>query len=180
MRYTVLLPALAALTAALAAPAHAQTTYSADDVIKRFAPAVSAGDVRALCVGTESECAEQAQAAAAVPPPQPFDLLVTFELNSNALTSQAKQNLDEFAKALKDPRLAQGKFAVEGHTDARGGDRYNLVLSQKRAGAVVKYLASAGVRPDRLLAKGYGKEKPREGTDPLDPVNRRVEARLAQ
>ena len=49
-------------------------------------------------------------------------------------------NLDEFAKALKDPRLAQGKFAVEGHTDARGSDRYNLVLSQKRAGAVVKQL----------------------------------------
>lgn len=180
MRYTVLLPALAALTAALAAPAHAQTAYSADDVIKRFAPALSGGDVRALCVGTESECAEQAQAATPATPPQPFDLLVTFEFNSNALTPQAKQNLSEFAKALKDPRLSEGKFAVEGHTDARGGDRYNLVLSQKRAGAVVKYLASAGVRPDRLLAKGYGKEKPRDGTDPLDPVNRRVEARLAQ
>jgi outer membrane protein OmpA-like peptidoglycan-associated protein len=180
MRYTVLLPALAVLAAVTAGPSMAQSVYSADDIIKRFAPALSGSDVRALCVGTETECNEQAQAAAAAPPPQPFDLLVTFEFNSNALTSQAKQNLNEFAKALKDPRLSGGKFAVEGHTDARGGDRYNLVLSQKRAGAVVKYLASAGVRPDRLLAKGYGKEKPRDGTDPLDPVNRRVEARLAQ
>ena len=44
----------------------------------------------------------------------------------------------------------------------------------------MKYLSSAGIDSHRLIAKGYGKVKPREGTDPFDPSNRRVETRLAE
>ncbi len=42
------------------------------------------------------------------------------------------------------------------HTDARGGDSYNLELSQKRAESAVGYIVSEGVSNNRISAKGYG------------------------
>ena len=94
------------------------------------------------------------------------------------MTPAAKANLDEFAKALQDARLKSASFVVEGHTDGRGGDDFNLGLSSRRANTVVKYLAGRGVQAGQLSAKGYGKARPL-ASDPLDPANRRVEARLA-
>jgi outer membrane protein OmpA-like peptidoglycan-associated protein len=70
-----------------------------------------------------------------------------------------------------------GVIRVEGHTDDRGRDDYNLDLSQRRAEAVKAYLIGKGVPPERLEAKGFGE------TQPLKPnttqrnraANRRVE-----
>ena len=45
---------------------------------------------------------------------------------------------------------------VEGHTDAKGSDKYNLTLSQRRANAVVRYLADKGVNPTKLEPRGFG------------------------
>ncbi|MCX7743833.1 MAG: OmpA family protein [Flavobacteriales bacterium] len=47
------------------------------------------------------------------------------------------------------------------HTDARGNDKYNEDLAQRRANAVVKYLVDNGIDPKRLQAKGYGESQPR-------------------
>jgi peptidoglycan-associated lipoprotein len=47
------------------------------------------------------------------------------------------------------------------HTDSRGTDESNDVLSQKRAESVVNYLIDRGIDPDRLVAKGYGERVPR-------------------
>ncbi len=105
-----------------------------------------------------------------------YDLLVTFRLGSDELTSQARRNLDEFATALASPELANLSFAVDGHTDARGSESFNLELSQRRAASVVRYLTSKGVASNRLVATGYGEAKPMR-IDPFDPVNRRVETR---
>jgi outer membrane protein OmpA-like peptidoglycan-associated protein len=49
---------------------------------------------------------------------------------------------------------------VEGHTDDRGGDEYNLDLSTRRATAVVAYLVKRGVSAERLLPKGFGEANP--------------------
>lgn len=132
------------------------------------------GASRGLCIGTESECGVP-------PPPKPaagLNLLVNFDLNSDRLTPQAKENLNEFVKALQDPRLAGQSFAVEGYTDATGTPQYNLDLSSRRAEAVVKYLDAAGVKSTRLSAKGFGEGHP-IGSGPYDPLNRRVEMRRA-
>jgi len=48
------------------------------------------------------------------------------------------------------------------HTDARGSDKYNQDLSQRRADAVVKYLVDNGIEKERLQAKGYGESEPRK------------------
>lgn len=47
-------------------------------------------------------------------------------------------------------------FELGSHTDSRGGDTYNLVLSDARANSAVNYLIQHGVNPDRVTAKGYG------------------------
>ncbi|AMJ63912.1 OmpA family protein [Bosea sp. PAMC 26642] len=173
-----------ALCTAISSSARAQT-YKADDIIKHFGsvpPQLGAtrglGPSRGLCVGTEAECSKAghvvtAPSAAA----SAFDLVVKFKYNSDVLESEAKANLDEFAKALNDPRLASNNFLVEGHTDARGSPNYNLDLSQRRAQSVVRYLRERGVDGAKLLAKGYGQTKP-VVPDPFAGDNRRVETRL--
>ncbi len=66
---------------------------------------------------------------------------------------------------------------VEGHTNSRGSESYNLELSEGRAQAVVDWLVSHGVPSDRLLAKGRGESSPLLEDSHPDAmvVNRRVE-----
>ena len=111
------------------------------------------------------------------PAPQEFDLSVFFDLDSAALSAAARGNLDQFAEALRGPRLSGQKFEIDGHADATGSDDYDLRLSQRRAEAVVAYLAAKGVALNRLRAKGFGKNRPL-GADPFGAHNRRAEARL--
>ena len=167
----------AAFAAALGAgPATAQgPSYSASDIEAHFAPALEENvRTRAVCIGTSSACATN---TAAPPDPGGFDMLITFELGSDRLSPQARDNLAEFAKALKGDRLANATFNIDGHTDARGTDSYNLDLSNRRAEAVVGYLESLGVPRDRLQAQGHGETQPRV-EDPFADINRRVEATI--
>ena len=99
-------------------------------------------------------------------------MLVNFEFNSERLTASARENLSEFAKALLDPQLKGTKFEIDGHTDASGTEMYNMGLSERRAKAVVDYLASLGVDQETLVAHGFGKTKPRVA-DPYSPQNGR-------
>ena len=108
--------------------------------------------------------------------PTGYDLLVTFELDSARLTPQARENLDTFARALRDPALAGLRFAVEGHTDSSGSPGHNLKLSEARAASVVAYLLQHGIPRHRLTASGHGETRPRLA-DPAHPGNRRVETR---
>ncbi len=52
------------------------------------------------------------------------------------------------------------KIEVQGHTDDSGDDEFNKTLSQQRADTVRSWLVSAGVAADKLVAKGYGFDKP--------------------
>ncbi|WP_293855556.1 OmpA family protein [uncultured Alsobacter sp.] len=173
--------AIAILAAPLSGQAVAQTAYSADEIVNRFAPQdvgkQGLGKQKAVCFGTEDECQTTATVPASVgAPAAPMDLVVTFERDSFVLRPEAKRNLAEFAKALKSPKLVGLKFEVAGHTDGQGSDDYNQALSEQRAAAVVRFLAEQGVPPGQLIAKGFGRTMPRTA-NPLDPANRRVETR---
>lgn len=169
--------ALAAMTYVMVPASLPAQTYKADDIIKHFEPATPRlGATRGLCVGTEAECS-RAGHAVATKPPAAFDLVVRFKYNSDVLEPEAKVNLDEFAKALKDPKLSASSFLVEGHTDAAGNPAYNLNLSERRANSVVRYLNERGVDTSKLVARGYGQTKP-VAADPFSGDNRRVETRL--
>ena len=51
---------------------------------------------------------------------------------------------------------------ITGHTDRIGDDKYNQRLSERRAAAVKKYIASQGVEESRLHAVGKGEKEPVE------------------
>lgn len=176
-----------AVLALTATPALAQNApaYTASDIEAFFTPALECpegqvcapkGQTRAVCIGTSSACAADAEAKAAADPGA-FDMLITFDLGSDRLSQQAKENLAEFAKALQSGKLADTSFNIDGHTDARGSDALNQNLSNRRAEAVASYLESLGVPRSRLVATGHGESKPRVD-DPFADINRRVEATL--
>lgn len=102
-------------------------------------------------------------------------LLITFETNSSELTAAARQQLDVVATALKNDRLAEYSFNVEGHADPRGSAEANLVLSQHRAESVRSYLvAQHGIAAERLKAEGKGDTDLLNRKVPTAPENRRV------
>lgn len=69
------------------------------------------------------------------------------------------------------------KLLVEGFTDSRGSDSYNLDLSERRANAVRNALTAAGVESERIQVRGYGESYPIASNDTPEgrQLNRRVE-----
>jgi outer membrane protein OmpA-like peptidoglycan-associated protein len=110
----------------------------------------------------------------ATPPRASASLLVTFETNSSELTAAARRQLDIVASALRNDRLVEYRFTVEGHADPRGHADTNLKLSQERAESVKRYLMAQGIAEDRLLAEGRGDREPMLPAQPAAPENRRV------
>jgi len=108
-----------------------------------------------------------------VPPPS-ASLLITFETNSAQLTPQARQSLDVVGRALKAEKLAEFRFAVEGHADPRGNPESNLKLSQARAESVAAYLSQQQIDRARLKPVGKGSSELMNTAVPAAPENRRV------
>ena len=101
---------------------------------------------------------------------------IYFKTNRAKIKPESFPILDELARVLiANPRIR--RVRVEGHTDDRGRDRYNLKLSKKRARAVMDYLIRAGVAAERLESEGYGETQPIAPNDTEEgrARNRRVE-----
>ena len=101
---------------------------------------------------------------------------VNFATNKSVLTAEAKSLLAPAVTLLKQTH-AVIEVRVEGHTDSRGAEAYNMTLSQKRAEAVADYLVSQGVDSDRLLPIGMGEGYPVADNDTAagQAANRRVD-----
>lgn len=83
---------------------------------------------------------------------------VTFARNRAELTGDSFRVLDDVAAALlRAPTL---RIEIAGHTDARGSAASNRRLSLARAEVVRFYLARRGVTAERMVAKGYGADRP--------------------
>jgi outer membrane protein len=80
-----------------------------------------------------------------------------FAFDSAELTAEDKAQLEKVAVRLKELEFVEG--VANGHTDSIGDPAYNMKLSERRAQAVVDYLASKGVAPGRMKAVGYGETK---------------------
>jgi len=102
---------------------------------------------------------------------------IPFRTASAEILPEAKHQLGEIARALRDNRLSGIVFEVSGHTDERGPADYNQRLSVRRAEAVKIYLVKQGVEPARLFARGYGENRPIAfGHDAVSwAANRRVQ-----
>lgn len=104
------------------------------------------------------------------------DLTVPFARNSARLTPTAREQLDELGAALAGERLKPYDVGVYGHTDASGKAAYNQKLSERRAGAVVRYLVQRySLEPQRFRHGGYGEERLLEDIAVNSPRHRRVE-----
>jgi outer membrane protein OmpA-like peptidoglycan-associated protein len=111
------------------------------------------------------------------------DLL--FDFDKWDIKKEAEVSLQKLSKLIKN--LKKSQVVIEGHTDAKGSDKYNLNLSQKRAQAVKAWLQSkGGLKKAKFQVQGSGEAKPvapnrnPDGSDnPKGRAqNRRVEIRI--
>jgi outer membrane protein OmpA-like peptidoglycan-associated protein len=100
---------------------------------------------------------------------------VLFDTGQATLKPGASLALNRLATYLSSN--PQTKVLIEGHTDSRGGDDYNIGLSERRARAVATELQSRGISADQVQTLGRGKSFPVASNDTPEgrQQNRRVE-----
>jgi outer membrane protein OmpA-like peptidoglycan-associated protein len=107
---------------------------------------------------------------------------VQFKTGSATILPASDELLTQVAMVLAEhPEIV--KVEVQGHTDNRGGKKYNKKLSEKRAASVVKWLTKRGnVDGTRLTSHGYGMEEPIAENDTADgrQKNRRVQFKIVE
>ena len=104
---------------------------------------------------------------------------VHFATGKDKIRSRSNKLLDNLAQVLNaHPEIT--RVSIEGHTDDHGRADRNKRLSQRRAEAVVNYLASRGVATNRLQAIGQGEDSPIADNATADgrSQNRRVEFQI--
>jgi outer membrane protein OmpA-like peptidoglycan-associated protein len=106
---------------------------------------------------------------------------IYYDLDKYDIRPDAAIELDKLVQILKDnPAI---KIELGSHTDVRGSDLYNIRLSQRRAEAVINYLAIKGISQERLTAKGYGETElivANAKSEEEHQVNRRTEFKVTE
>jgi outer membrane protein OmpA-like peptidoglycan-associated protein len=100
---------------------------------------------------------------------------VHFANNKHDILKDSFAMLDQIVQALREnPKL---RLHIDGHTDSKADDAFNMKLSQKRADSVREYLVKAGIPGERLVAQGFGETVPiaSNRTETGRAANRRVE-----
>ncbi len=83
---------------------------------------------------------------------------IYYELGESSLRKQSSKELQKIASILnKYPRMV---IELGSHTDSRGVDTENQLLSTKRAQEAANYIISLGIDKNRVYANGYGESKP--------------------
>ena len=127
-------------------------------------------DTRSLSISDRSKLDAIAESKPAI------DLTMEFAYNSDVLRGEALQVAHNLGKALTAPQLKNKTFMLGGHTDAKGSDAFNKSLSEKRANAVKHFLVKHyGIKPETLIAVGYGKTHLKNPDAPFSRENRRVQ-----
>lgn len=100
---------------------------------------------------------------------------IFFDFDRYALKPESKNELNRIKGVLQ--KYPDMRIKIIGHTDSIGTEEYNLMLSKKRAQAVVNYLAKDGISKDRMEWEGKGETTPAYPNDSREhrSKNRRVE-----
>lgn len=102
-----------------------------------------------------------------------FDSGLLFGFDSYMLSTNTTTNLTSLAKTLN--KYEDTNILIEGHTDSKGEEAYNMNLSKRRGESVANYLERQGVKSGRISTQGYGELQPISESDEL---NRRVEVAI--
>ncbi|HKY36913.1 MAG TPA: phosphate ABC transporter substrate-binding/OmpA family protein [Polyangiaceae bacterium] len=140
--------------------------YPEAEIKDRFAPVVLRDDrvVKAIWESEGKPVAkveepfvqEEARTGAAI-----FTKPVSIQFPSGSSELSAESIAAINQQVLPQLLIAAGMYArIEGNTDSIGEFAANQVLSEKRAGAIVSYLVSRGIPPERLVARGNGPAVP--------------------
>lgn len=110
----------------------------------------------------------------------PSSTVIYFEHDSARLDAESERLLESLAADVKESHTKDGRAVsveMHGHTDRTGPDRYNSLLSMRRAQTVLEAFAARGVPRGQLRALGYGESDPAIPTPDgvAEPKNRRVE-----
>jgi len=100
---------------------------------------------------------------------------IFFDFDEYTLKKESYLELDRLVSFLhQNPKV---RIRLDGHTDIKGSQEYNMTLSVNRAKAAYNYLISKGIAKNRLEYKGYGKNVPiaDNTTDAGRALNRRTE-----
>ena len=106
-----------------------------------------------------------------------FEVYIQFDYDTTIIKPQYFSEIDQIVNVLKHKPGATA--VIEGHADrrTRSSKKYNQDLSERRAQAVLSYMAGKGIETSRLNAVGYGFTRPKVQPDLVNgnPENRRVE-----
>ncbi len=104
-----------------------------------------------------------------------FNEKILFAFSKSDLSDAAKTNLNKLVVVLN--KYPNTNIEIQGHTDSRGTDEYNMGLSERRANTVRDYLQSQGIASGRTTTKGFGESAPAYTNDTPEGMaqNRRVE-----
>jgi outer membrane protein OmpA-like peptidoglycan-associated protein len=100
---------------------------------------------------------------------------VSFDFNRDDIKSAFRPTLDKLGTVIN--KYDRTVVHIVGHTDSVGSDAYNMDLSERRAGSVLRYLSDQRVPVSRLRSEGRGEREPRDTneTEAGRQLNRRVE-----
>jgi len=106
---------------------------------------------------------------------------IVYETGKAIIKPESEPTLNAL-KTFMDQNPNFSRIRIEGHTDNVGKSADNLKLSQDRAMAVIAWLAAHGINKDRLLAVGFGDQRPIKDNSTEDgrAQNRRTEFHLAE
>lgn len=82
---------------------------------------------------------------------------INFDFDKSNIRPDAAMQLERVIVTMK--RYPKMIIELGAHTDSRGKDLYNLILSNKRAKSVIEYITTHGVTSDRISGRGYGEKK---------------------
>ncbi len=90
------------------------------------------------------------------------DALFAFnEYRLETILPEGRQSLDLLANKLQGyAKKGDVRIHLTGHTDRKGAEDYNMLLSQNRANTVMAYLAQQGIHPASMSASGVGEGFP--------------------
>jgi peptidoglycan-associated lipoprotein len=133
------------------------------DAAERAKKAAADAAARAAAEKAAAEAAAARLAAEIAAAKAAFATPVYFDYDKSDIRDDQKSTIEaKIPILLANPDM---RIRIEGNTDNRGSDEYNLALGQRRAAEVKRYLVARGIAEGRIDVVSFGEERPAVGQD---------------